>query len=64
MDADVVVLMNRSDKEPGVIELDVAKNRNGPVGAVKLVYEPQFIALRELHQHAAHWRLRRIFPWH
>jgi replicative DNA helicase len=42
MDADVVVLMHRPEKEQDVIELSIAKNRNGPVGEVKLVYRPQW----------------------
>src|SRR5262249_14264760 len=42
MDADVVVLMSRAAREPNVIELSIAKNRNGPVGDVKLVYCAQW----------------------
>jgi replicative DNA helicase len=42
MDADVVVLLSRSEHERNVIELDLAKNRNGPTGRVKLLYRPQW----------------------
>ena len=42
MDADVVILMSRSEQERNVIELIVAKNRNGPTGKVKLHYRPQW----------------------
>jgi replicative DNA helicase len=41
MDADVVVLMHRPDPDQCLIELDVAKNRNGPTGVVKLTFFPQ-----------------------
>jgi replicative DNA helicase len=39
MDADCVVLLSRVRDERNVVELDVAKNRNGPTGEVKLVYQ-------------------------
>src|SRR5207244_2403610 len=42
MDADSVVLMSRPEDEKNVVELNVAKNRNGPVGEVKLTYRPQW----------------------
>ena len=42
MDADVVVLLHRSQEERNVIELDLSKNRSGPVGVVKLLYQPQW----------------------
>jgi replicative DNA helicase len=42
MDADCVALLSRSEQEHGVVRLNVAKNRNGPTGEVKLVYQPQF----------------------
>jgi replicative DNA helicase len=41
-DADCVLLMHRSDEEPGVVEVDVAKQRNGPTGTVKLVFRKAF----------------------
>jgi replicative DNA helicase len=42
-DADVVLLLNRPEvydpnDEPGIAEVHVAKNRNGPVGTVKLAF--------------------------
>lgn len=42
-DADVVLLLHRDDaydpnKNPGVAELDVAKQRNGPTGKVRLTF--------------------------
>ena len=42
-DADVVILLHRDDaydqnKNPGVAELDVAKQRNGPTGKVRLAF--------------------------
>jgi replicative DNA helicase len=37
-DADLVLLLHRDADEPGVIEVDVAKNRNGPTGLAKLTF--------------------------
>jgi replicative DNA helicase len=45
MDADVVMLMHRPAVEPNVIELHVAKNRNGPTGIIRLTYLPQWTRL-------------------
>jgi replicative DNA helicase len=42
MDADCVVLMSRAAQEKNVIVLDVAKNRNGPTGEVRLTYLPKW----------------------
>jgi replicative DNA helicase len=42
MDADVVMLMHCPADEPNVIELNVAKNRNGPTGTIRLTYLPQW----------------------
>jgi replicative DNA helicase len=46
-DADTVLLMHRPDKEPGhdegLIEIIVAKQRNGPTGEVSLMYVKQFM---------------------
>lgn len=39
-DADVVLLLHQAD--PGQLDLIVAKQRNGPTGELKLLYEPQF----------------------
>jgi replicative DNA helicase len=41
-DSDVVLLMHRSEDSPAAIEIDVAKNRNGPTGVVKLAFHKQF----------------------
>jgi replicative DNA helicase len=41
-DADVVLLMHRPQDEPGVVEVEVAKQRNGPTGTVKLTFLPAF----------------------
>jgi replicative DNA helicase len=41
-DSDVVMLMSRSEYSPGVIEIEVAKNRNGPTGTSKLTFLKQF----------------------
>jgi replicative DNA helicase len=46
-DADLVILLYRDDyynpdsPEKGVCELHIAKHRNGPVGTVKMLFEPQ-----------------------
>jgi replicative DNA helicase len=42
MDADTVILLHRPQEEPGCIELDIAKQRNGPVGVERLAYLPQW----------------------
>jgi replicative DNA helicase len=47
-DADVIVLMHRDDKpdEPPntIVELHVAKNRDGETGRRDLVFSPQFVS--------------------
>ena len=35
-------------EERGIAELIVTKHRNGPVGTVKLLFEPQFTRYRNL----------------
>lgn len=46
-DADLIVLLYRDDyynpdsPERGICELNIAKHRNGPVGTVKLLFEPR-----------------------
>ncbi len=52
-DADVVMFLNREDyydreKNPGVVELDVAKQRNGPTDLVKLAFLRQFMKFENL----------------
>jgi replicative DNA helicase len=41
-DADTVLLMHRPDDGAPVVEVDVAKNRGGPTGGLKLIFERQF----------------------
>jgi replicative DNA helicase len=56
-DADVVVLLHRpayydpSDR-PGVAEVIVAKNRNGPTGIVNLVWQSQSMRFENMSMHA------------
>jgi replicative DNA helicase len=38
-DADTVLLLHRPDDDENIVEVDVAKNRNGPTGSVKLVFD-------------------------
>ncbi len=47
-DADVVILLNREDyydptKKPGEVELNIAKQRNGPTGKVTLTFRREFL---------------------
>jgi replicative DNA helicase len=37
-DADTVLLLHRTDEDPNVLEVDVAKQRNGPTGSVTLTF--------------------------
>jgi len=52
--ADLVVMMYRDEYytadsiERGITELIVCKHRNGPVGTVKLLFEPEFTRFRNL----------------
>ena len=52
--ADVVIMLYRDEfydpetEERGIAELIVTKNRLGPIGTVKLLFEPQFIRYRNL----------------
>ena len=52
--ADVVTMMYRDEyydpdtTERGITELITCKHRNGPVGTVKLLFEPQFTRFRNL----------------
>ena len=41
-DADVVLLIHRTDDRPDLAELIVAKNRSGPEGVVQLAYEADY----------------------
>lgn len=53
-DADVVMFIYREDRytdqpaNPGLAEIIVAKHRNGPVGDVKLHFEPKFAKFSDL----------------
>ncbi len=47
-DADVVILLHREDyydptKKPGEVELNIAKQRNGPTGKVTLTFRREFL---------------------
>ena len=52
--ADVIIMLYRDEfydpetEERGIAELIVTKHRNGPIGTVKLLFEPQFIRYRNL----------------
>ena len=52
--ADVVIMLYRDEyylpetEDRGIAELIVTKHRNGPVGTVKLLFEPQFTRYRNL----------------
>jgi replicative DNA helicase len=57
-DADVVMFIYRKDRdrqdltaeEQNVAEILVAKHRNGPLGAVKLQFEPDAVSFREIDE--------------
>ena len=52
--ADAVIMLYRDEyyhpetEERGIAELIVTKHRNGPLGTVKLLFEPQFTRYRNL----------------
>lgn len=55
-DADLVMLLHRSDRDTDPAELIVAKQRNGPVGVVKLVFTKTFARFDNLaHGGAPAW---------
>ena len=41
-DADVVLLLSWPKDKPGFVNVDVAKNRHGPLGEVQLIWTPQY----------------------
>jgi replicative DNA helicase len=41
-DSDQVILLSRAEKEPNLVQVNVAKHRNGPVGKVDLLYQPEY----------------------
>jgi len=53
-DADMVLMIYRDEyynpetEDKGITELIICKHRNGPVGTVKLLFEPQFTRYRNL----------------
>ena len=52
-DADVIMLLHREDyydpeKKDGTAELIIAKQRNGPIGVVKMVFLSQFMRFENL----------------
>jgi replicative DNA helicase len=51
-DADIVMFLHRPDKEPGIpgdiVKVIVAKNRNGPLGAIWMRMRPETSAFEEL----------------
>jgi replicative DNA helicase len=49
-DADTVLLMHRPSASPGTVEIQVAKQRNGPTGEITLTFERQFTSFAD---HAA-----------
>jgi replicative DNA helicase len=48
-DADVVMLMHRPEDTEGVLEINVAKQRNGPTGEITLTYLKQFMRFENFH---------------
>ncbi|HEY9648181.1 MAG TPA: replicative DNA helicase [Chroococcidiopsis sp.] len=53
-DADLIIMLYRDEyynpdtSERGIAEVIITKHRNGPVGTVKLLFEPQFTRFRNL----------------
>ncbi|MBD2461695.1 replicative DNA helicase [Oscillatoria sp. FACHB-1407] len=53
-DADVIIMLYRDDyynpdtPDRGIAEIIITKHRNGPVGTVKMLFEPQFTLFRNL----------------
>jgi replicative DNA helicase len=53
-DADLIIMLYRDEyynpdtPDRGIAEVIIAKHRNGPVGMVKLLFEPQFTRFRNL----------------
>ena len=60
-DADLVIFLWRSDyyekdsKEPGVAEVIIAKQRNGPVGTIKLAFLKQWTKFENLASENTHY---------
>jgi replicative DNA helicase len=53
-DADLIIMLYRDEyytpdtPDRGIAEIIITKHRNGPVGTVKLLFEPQFTRFRNL----------------
>ena len=53
-DADMVAFLyrdeyyNRESEDQGIAEVNIAKQRNGPTGTIKLLFEPQFSRFRNI----------------
>ena len=59
-DADVVAFLYRDEyynpedtKKPGILEIQVKKHRNGPIGKVELYFDKEHQRYRELETRAA-----------
>lgn len=44
-DSDAVLLLHRDSSTPGVLEIDIAKHRNGPLGSVRAAWRPDTLTL-------------------
>ncbi len=57
-DADVIMLLHRDDyydpsKNPGLVELNIAKQRNGPVGKITLTFLRQYLRFENCNTDAS-----------
>ncbi len=57
-DADVIMLLHREDyydptKNPGEVEVNVAKQRNGPIGKIKLTFLREFLRFESYTNNAS-----------
>jgi replicative DNA helicase len=58
-DADVVLFIYRKDRdridlppeEQNIVEIIVAKHRNGPLGNVKLRFDPELVSFHNIDKH-------------
>jgi replicative DNA helicase len=55
-DADAVVFISRREDEPGVVDLTIAKHRNGPTGTVSLVWNAAATQFADLTRADGHYR--------
>lgn len=49
-DADVVMLMHRPDDNADVVEVDIAKQRNGPTGQATIVFRREFTRFENMYK--------------